>query len=599
MNRLLSTFACLSLCGSAVSAVPLQEFISQNVELVWSVRNFAEMRAQWLEHPLAGLFEEESLIGLFEAINTGDEPKDRDSDAPSGFTEVMEQTFGLNYDDLFELFPGQASLAFYNLSAPLRDREERQEIVLMAEFSADAARLNELMDIQFKRNAEAQRALNPLVEHQMIEESFMGETLYFDETFNGERTYIEDGYALVDGILILAAPESRLRAAVESIKQGAASAALAQNDVYRRSQEDAGRGDVAVYLNLSTLMPHLNEALMQMPLMNGLASFGVTAQSLETALSVESLQAMYLNLDLIPEGLLGHYGLIYREKRGLLSLLSYTTGRLPEAYYVPSGVLSSSVSLLDCSAILANLEQLLTLASPNLAPLMDIWMQTMQTHTGIDLRASILENLGGRMVSLAMLDQTSLSSEEYAQPQQLFVISVKDAGALTQALETLKDGLPALSALIEEQTYAGETIYTIKGGAGSTMAGAQRVDFSYVVTRSNVIVSIGHIGLLHEVLSRIHQGDAGFWQDPQIERLFERIEQPNPVGRSFVDVEQMIEPLFQSLLQTARLSGSSVEIDASLIASEGTLAYDLISEMNQAADGLFGRTLLIKRKDGE
>lgn len=598
MNRFLLACVCLSLCGSVVSAVPFQQIIGEDVEFVVSVRSFSETRAQWMEHPLADLIEDDWCIRVFDAINAGDEPEDRDRDRPSGFTEVMEETFGLSYDDLFELFPGQASLAFYNLSAPLLQKDERQELVLLAEFSADAARLNELMGIQFKRNAEAQRALNPLVEHQMIEESFMGETLYFDETFNGERTYIEDGYALVNGILILAAPESRLREAVESIKQGAASAALAQTDGYRRSREDAGRGDVAVYLNLFALMPPLNEALIQLPLVDGLAQFGVTAQSLETALSLESLQAMYLDLDLTAAGLLAHYGLVYREKRGLLSLLSYTEGGLPKASYVPEGVVSSSVSLLDCSVILANVEQLLTLANPTLSPLIDMWMQTMQTNTGIDLRASILENLGGPMVSLAMLNKGGLAHEDW-QPQQLFVIRVRDTQALTQALETLKNMFSGLSALIEEQTYAGETIYTIKGGSESTMSEAGSVDFSYAVTRSNLIVSMGHVGLLHEVLSRINQRDEGLWQNPEIEVLFERIEQPNAVGRSFVDVDQIMEPFVQSLLQTAWLRGVAGEIHTNLILSNVEFSYDLISEMNEAADGLFGRTFLIKRKGGE
>jgi len=70
----------------------------------------------------------------------------------------------------------------------------------------------------------------------------------------------------------------------------------------------------------------------------------------------------------------------------------------------------------------------------------------MQTNTGIDLRASILENLGGPMVSLAMLNKGGLAHEDW-QPQQLFVIRVRDTQALTQALETLKNMFSGLSAL--------------------------------------------------------------------------------------------------------------------------------------------------------
>jgi hypothetical protein len=601
MKKLLLSLLCVGFSASEVQAVPLQDLIGEDAEFFLTVRSFSETRKQWATHPIVALFEDEDLVAFFqplvdeaaqgEAVNGG-------AARPSGFSEVLEEEFGLSFDDLFELFPGQASLAFYNISELMLKQAERPEVILMAEFSGDEARLDELMQIQFKRNAEAQQAINPAMEHEMVEEQFMGVTLHFDEAFDGENAYVEDGYALVDGIFILATPESRLREAVETIKEGA-SAPISESDVYLRSREDAGRGDVGFYLNLVELMPPLNDALMEQSMVGGLAMFGVTAKSLESALSLESLQALYFDLDLIDEGLLSHGGLIYREKRGFLSLLSYTQGELPEARYVPEGVLSSSISLFDFGAMLANLEAVLTLASPTLPPLIDMQMQIMQTNTGIDLRASILENLGGQMVSLSMLDQADRTSEVAPQPQQLFVIDVKDAQALSQAIETFKGLAPEAKAFIEEQEYEGQTIYTIKGPSDPNLPDATGLDFSYVITRSSLIVNMGRVGLLHEVLSRMGQGGAGFWQNPQTEQLFEKIARPHSVGRSFVDAEQMIEPFFQSLLQAGAISGLSHRMRAEQIPSDLDAPYRLISEFNEEPDGLFGRTLIIKSEVSE
>ena len=598
MNKFLLSFVCAGLASSAVSAVPFEAIIGEDVELFVTVRSFSEWREQWATHPIVELLEDESLVAFFDVMEGADEADVEDSGEPSGFTEVMEETFGLSYDELFELFPGQASLAFYNLTEQMLEQAERQEMVLMAEFSGDAARLDELMQIQFERNAEAQQAVNPLVEHEMVEESFMGETLYFDETFNGESTYVEDGYAFVNGILVLATPESRLREAVESIKEGA-SAPIARSDAYLRSREDAGRGDLAVYLNLAELMPPLNGALMELPMLDNLAMFGVTARSLEAALSLESLQAMYVDFDLIAAGVLSHYGLVYREKLGFLSLLSYAQGELPDARYVPEGVLSSSISLFDCAAMLANFEKLLTLASPTLLPMIDMQMQMVQTNTGVDLRASILENLGDQMVSLSMLNESSLGAEQFSDPQQLFVVDVRDTQAFSQALETFKDMVPGARAAITEQTYEGETIYTIKGPSDPTLPDVDGVDFSYVLTRSKLIINMGRVGLLHEVLSRMGKGGDGLWQNPDTELLFERIERPNAVTRSFVNAEQMVEPFFESLLEAGALSGFGGHLNADKIPSGLDASYRLISEMNEAPDGLFGRTLIIKSEENQ
>jgi hypothetical protein len=592
MNKLLLTCVCMCVSGAAVSALPFQEIIGEDAEFFCTVRSLSETRAQWATHPIAALFEDAELLAFFDAMKSDDTLEDGGSaDEPAGFTEVMEDVFGLSYDELFELFPGQASLAFYNLSGQVLGQAESEEMVLMVEFSGDAARLDTLMKIQFERNMAAHQAINPLVEHELIEESFMGETLYFDETFNGVVTYIEDGYALVDGIVVLAAPESRLRAAVESIKEGA-SAPIADSAVYQRSREQGGRGDFGVYSNLEKLMPTLNRALIAHPAVNNLAIFGVTAQSLDSALSLESLQALYVDFDLIDSGLLSHYGLIYREKLGFLSLMSYANTALPEAHYVAEGALSSSISTFDCSAMLANFERLLTSASPTLPPLIDMQLQIAKAKTGVDLRAALLDNFGSQTVSLSVLPEAHLDKSEIADPQQLFVIEVKDAQALAQAIEAFKDLAPSLRAMIEEQMYEGQTIYTIRDSGEPDIQNGNTV--SYALLRSSLIVNVGELGLLHKVLTRMSEGGEGLWQSAETEELFERIERPNAVTRSFVNAEMMVEPLFESLLQMAELSGLMEDMSKAEIPSRLDSAYRMISELNEAPDGFFGRTLIIK-----
>jgi hypothetical protein len=594
MNKLLLTCVCVCVSGAAVSALPFQEIIGEDAEFFCTVRSLSETRAQWATHPIAALFEDEELLAFFDAMKGDDTLEDSGStDEPPGFTEVMQDVFGLSSDELFELFPGQASVAFYNLSGQALGQAESEEMVLMAEFSGDAARLDTLMKIQFERNMAAHQAINPLVEHEMIEELFMGETLYFDETFNGVATYVEDGYALVNGIVVLAAPESRLRAAVESIKEGA-SAPIADSAVYQRSREQGGRGDFGLYSNLEKLMPTLNRALIELPVVNNLAIFGVTAQSLDSALSLESLQAVYVDFDLIDSGLLSHYGLIYREKLGFLSLLSYANTALPEAHYVAEGVLSSSISTFDGSAMLENVERLLTSASPTLPPLIDMQLQIAKAKTGVDLRAALLDNFGSQTVSLSVLPEANLDNSEVSQPQQLFVIEVKDAQALTQAIEAFKDLFPGLRAMVEEQLHEGQTIYTIRDSSQPEMKNEGTI--SYVLLRSSLIVNVGEVGLLHEVLSRMGERGQGLWQSAETEQLFERIERPNAVTRSFVNTELMIEPLFESLLQVAELSGLMGDISKAKIPSQLDSAYRMISELNEAPDGFFGRTLIIKSK---
>lgn len=589
MKKILLT-TLLAVCSSSIAtALPFQEMIGEDVELFVSIRSLTDLREQWSEHPMAEIFKDESLIELFDHLSDSEEAEAESA----GVFEEMENIFGLSEDEFFELFPGQVSLAFYNVSDQLLQNDERMELTLMTEFSGDAERLDELMQIQFERNAEMQKAVNPLVEHEMVDETFMGETLYFDETFDGETTYVEDGYALVDGILVLATPESRLREAVEIIKEGAETS-ISSSGLYKRSREHSGRGDVGVYLNLVELMPPVNATLGKLPIYGALTLFGITSQSLESALSLESIEGFFLDFDIVPDGVLGYSGILYSEKSGLLSLFEYVDGELPEARYVPDNVLNSSITLFDLSAMYSSLEEMLSTASPHIVSMLDIQMQTIQADTGVDLRAGMLENFGTQIVGFSILKEDATNAVELFQPQQVLVIDLKNAEAFSQALNALIDSAQQVRPLIKESAFEGETIYSIVVPNEPT-----EMEINYAITRSKFILTIGHISLLHNVLSEMGQESDGFWQDPDVLALFERIEQPNAVTRAYYDVEQLIEPFFKMLAAMNRFGDASETLQSTEIPQSLRGAYRLFSEANEAPGGFFGRTLIIKSEGGE
>ena len=586
MKKILLT-TLITVCSSyMVAALPLQQMIRDDVGLLFNIRNLTELREQCSGHPMAGIFQDESLQEWFKSLN-GSEKSEEES---TGFFVEMENVFGLSEDEFFELFPGQISLAFYDISNQILRNGKPMEFIFLAEFSGDEERLNELAQIQFERNAEMQKADNPQIEHEMVEEIFMGETLHFDETFDGEKTYVEDGYALVDGILVLATPESRLREAVEAIKEGMKNP-ISDFGPYKRSRERSGRGDVGVYLNLVELMPSLNTALEQSPIYNSLAFFGVTAQSLQSALSLESLEGFFLDFDMVADGILGYHGILYSEKSGLLSLLEYVEGELPEARYVPDNVLNSAIMSFDLSAMYRSLEEILGNASPQVINLMDIQMQTIQANTGVDLRAGILENFGTQIVSFSVLKEEVSNVMELLQPQQVIVIDLKDAEAFSQALNALIDSAQGLRPSIDESVFEGETIYSI---VTPNEPPQTTMEIHYTITRSKFILTIGHISLLHSVLSKMGQDDDGFWQDPDTLALFERIEQPNAVSRTCYDVEQLISALFKTLASSNSFGDVPESLQSGEVPQSLKGAYRFVSEANEAPEGLFGRTLIIK-----
>lgn len=579
--------------ASALSAAPFESMIEDDVDVYLSIRSMAESRADWEGHPFAEVIESPELEAFFEPLMGGAADPGEES-----ATEILENEFGLTWDELFELFPGQSVVAFYNLPELLLKQAERPELVILAEYAGEPEQMEELMQVQFERNAESQKAVNPAVEHTLIEEDFMGETLYFDETFDGERTYIEDGYALVEGIFVLATPETRLRSAVEAIKDGP-EAPLAENDTYLRSREEGGRADLGLYVNLEAILPPLNAAMLDQAMAGGAAMFGLNVQSLNAALSLESMQGLFFDIDLIDAGLSSHAGLVYREKTGLLALMTYTGEPLPEARYVPEGVFSTSVTNFDLGQMLAQLEKLLTTASPMMRTQIDAQLQTVRNNTGVDLRSSFLENFGGDMSTLSILPEGARDANQATEPDQVIVIGLKDAQALSSAIEALKDLVPGMREQIETQDFAGETVHTIRSQPNPAMPDAPESIVSYVITRSHFILSIGQTGLLQEVLTALETGEDGFWQTAEAEILFERMSQPGAISRSYIDLEKLIVPIFQSMVETSQMGGDATALDMERIPKDLSVPFVFISESNEADDGIFSRALILQKEEAE
>ncbi len=572
----------------AAAAKPLS-VIGQDAWVVLSVDSLQGLREALEGHPLAEAVAGEELRALFSP------PPDEEGGADNrSFREVMEEEFHLTPDAFFELFPGEVHFILYGIDGLAEVAGQRPELALLAEFTGDQARLDELMDIQFERNAKAQKEKNPAMEHHMIEERFMGETLRFDEAFDGERTYIEDGYALVDGVFVLATPEARLRGLVEALKEGV-DAPLARTPGYLRMSEEESPAEISFYVNFPAFVSALEEGLRKAAAVPWMAASGVTADSLVGALALEALEAFYFDCRFREDGLLLRTGLSYREKKGLTALLTYGRGGLPKPVFVPEDPVSSSVSLFDFSAFVTEFQRLLASASPSLGQMVDMQIQMAETNLGIPLRESVLENFGQEVVAFAQFDVAGPAAPAGSQPRQVMAFSMRDTEAFRSALDGLLGQNPGLQAVFETEEFEGHTIFTVRGQPHPTQEGVRLDDISYAVSRTHVFLSIGRVAVLKECLGRLDRADGGFWQRGEVDDWFEPISRPAPVSRSYTDVESMVDSVLASLREAwagnPGVGGGKLP-DLEALAEELDLPFVLLAEVNEEPDGIFSRALM-------
>ncbi|MGB0744513.1 MAG: hypothetical protein ACPGSB_08295 [Opitutales bacterium] len=565
---------------------PLDQIITSDADLIISVRDISELRQSWKEHPLVQDLGDATTTELFNGIFGSDDENG------AGFARFLED-FELTLDQFFELFPDQATLVVYNLSDLILQQTEQLDLAVIANFSGSAERLDQLMQIQFERNAKAQKEENPRMEHEMVVEKFMGETLNFDEAFDGENTYIEDGYALVDGYFILASPEERLRSIVESIKDGS-ELSISKSSAYQRVLEDTASPDGMFFANMESLMPPLNEALKSASMAGGMAMFGFSSQSLESALNLNSLEAFSVTFKIEEDALTASSALIYKEKVGLLELLTYEEGALPSAEYVPQGVLSSSVASFNLSEMFARIEALLGVASPSIPALLNMQYQQLQNQTGVDFRSAFMQNFERGIVNFSLLPKGVASADAITQADEVYVLEIKDSAALSGAVEALKDVIPGARAQITTRDFQGETIHNLALPADPLSPDASSRVFSFAVTRSHLICSVGQDGLIHRVIAAMQSQDAGFWQSETIELLVDRFGKPGAVTRFYADFGEVSQAMFKYMSQLSQLSGGSFVPDSAKLPS---LPWHIFSETHEASDGLYSRMILLRKED--
>jgi hypothetical protein len=573
----------------SLSASPL-DALADDAWFVLSAHRLAETRAALQDHPLAEVFANEQLRKLL----ADDEAAD--GDERSSFKAALEDEFGLSLDEFFELFPGQAHLALYGLGETLGGPGERPELAVLAEFTGAADRLKELMDIQFERNAKAQREKNPAMEHHMLEESFMGETLYFDEAFDGEKTYIEDGYALVDGVFLLATPESRLRSLVEAVKEGT-DRPLRRSGPYLRMTEGGGASDLSFYANFPAFVPALERSLRKAAAAPMAAGFGITPDSLVNALALHVLEGAFFDLRLTDDGVFMHTGLAWSDKRGLVSLMTYGDGELPRPAFVPDDPVSASATLFEFSTFYENLRALIAAASPSLGQMVDMQLQTAETNLGVALRAALLENFGREVSAYAQFDEPGPGGEAASEPRQIIAFSLRDPAAFQTALDGLLGQNPAFEAVVQREEFEGYSIVTVPGQPHPARPGERLDDVSYTVTRSQVFLSIGRVAVLKEGLGRLDRSGGGFWDRGEVEDWFAPVAGPDPVSRSYTDVGAMVGSVLNTLRQAWAGKAAAKEVDFDKLADSLELPFVLVTEMNEEADGLYSRALLRVRPE--
>lgn len=589
MTRTISLITSSVLASVWVQAaeLPLENYLYEEMDMVLTLENLSELDAALESHPFAVLAKSPEMQRFIETLAGNSETEE-----DSGFFETIESRFGLSKDAFYALFPGQFAIGSDGILADeVPDSDIEEGLIILAEFSGTDERLNELMNIQFEYNANVQKKVIPEMEHTLLEETFLGETVYYDEAFNGEITYIEDGYALVDGVFILAKTQLQMERTIEAIKSGGENS-VAQLPYYERSFDRDRSEDFRFFINMRDLLEPVIAYAQTAQASPEMSKLGLSPKLLVDALGFAEFESIAMSATLKPDGLRLDGSILYEEKVGLLSLITYGDDLIPEGFVVPEDAIASSLATFDLSEMFRSLEAIFAQASPLWAQMANLQLNNMKSTTGVDLKSAILHNFGETLISYTMPPDETLEAGVSSEVSEVLVADIKDTALFAQGLDAVFAQIPGLNALLTKESYAGQEITSYR--APQDMSGAET--WSFALTRSQLVVAVGPLKNIKAALDNLESlPKRSLWEQFELLDALERIKGDDVVARSYSDMEAVFEANLSDLEMLKQLNTLMNGVDFKAL-REIELPFISITETSESADGISFRALIIEKE---
>lgn len=439
------------------------------------------------------------------------------------------------------ILPSGEELSFYNLNQLLNkrlcvgvvsletDEDMQSQLVLLADFAGDIDALKFLQTAD--REAEPGQVL-------LIEENYAGVTLFTEELDLPEDEWMAEYWALVDGIAIEATSMELLKNTVDAIidQRGVG---LGNSKHFLRAVDLAPTSQFRVFMNLDEgveLVRKMMESDMGDLPMNPLA---VTSESLWASLSLESLNAVFIGLDLESEVLESTFGVLYDQRDGVLSLLDYSQEPLRLPHWIPTDAIESTVAMIDFSGAFSALEGIMNQMSPNFGSMFQLQLDNLKQQTDIDFRESIINNFGDQFISFTVWED--MESEEVAlmeEPEKMVIaIPLRDPQAFQNSVKALTEIFLPGAEVLEDREFLDMTIIT------PANHGMEDAPFGYALVDGHLFMGVGSVKLLERTLYNLRESNEGLWNQSYLVKAIGDMP-PNPVEVNYYNLGSALEDLY-------------------------------------------------------
>jgi hypothetical protein len=332
---------------------------------------------------------------------------------------------------------------------------------------------------------------------------------------------------------------------------------LARNDNYLDLFEEIEEGAARIFLDFEALGSLLKVAgsipKMQIPE----NPFGVTTTNLISAMGIDSMQCLGIQLDPSNEDMVISSAIFFSKFEGIFSFVQ-PEGKDEAILYdfIPAQAFTSTSMRYDFSKLWTTTEKIISELSPQLLLLVNSQIQAFEEQAEVAFRRDILGSLGNEAFSFSLLPGKVKTIKDFEKTSDFFGISLKDSELFDRSLRTMIDSFSAGNDLFQERVHQGVTIRKLRGLEQSG------ISFSYAVTEKWLLLAMGEDNQLNQIINRINGKGLSLWQQKEIKlALGDLADGSNQI--EFADFEKLV-----SFLSSIAVISSESEEDLELKSSD-------------------------------
>ena len=404
-----------------------------------------------------------------------------------------------------------------------------------------------------------------------------------------DKSYDVLAFAHVGDVGIVGSPLKAVEETIAAMKKGVSGAKLSEG-AFGTFHKKSPDNDVHFHINLSPMIAIGKTAAIKAE-KDGLlgeqaAGMGVTIEKVWGALGLADLQSLDLSMKFDDESTEVDTGLLFAKRSGLMNLIAYKNGPMPNTSFIPQDVGSASVSLFSFEDMYKSLMGMLDSVMPAMMPMVKAQLAGAEGQLGVSIEKDLLGNLKPEIVSLQSM---GADAKEILQDEMVFMAGLKNEQGFEVAFDKVLAFASGMAGVaFEPSEFLGHKLHTFEG------PGADPTKISYLFTKGYFVLSIGKGELLRKVLSNIERPGKSLWDVAHVKAALAQFE-PGYCEVNYLNAAQLMTAMSNMFSQLPQEGvGGIVDWDHKLSENEWrSLLGFAVSAGYMEKNGFFGKAILL------